>query len=146
LRKPELFAAMAREMKSLGFRRRKSDYEYVLDLASGFEGWRSFADAAKREKDALWVATFTGVRSAEIEGRILDWCGDVVPGWDGRFYVATVSMNVGYLTPQREWLERRVDLTGDFAEDVIRPNLADVTGVASTSCGGTPPTKVLSRR
>ncbi|GAA2246138.1 hypothetical protein GCM10010145_11310 [Streptomyces ruber] len=39
-------------------------------------------------------------------------------------------MNVGYLTPQREWLEHRVYLADDSAEDAIRPALADVTEIA----------------
>ncbi|WP_282698284.1 hypothetical protein [Streptomyces sp. CC208A] len=129
MRKSEVFAAVAGEMKSLGFKRRRSNYEYVLDLGNGFEGWCSFADAAKGEKTVLWVATFTGVRCVQVEDRILEWCGDVVPGWDGRSYVATVSMNVGYLTPQAQWLEHRVDLAEVSAEDAIQANISDVTDI-----------------
>ncbi|CAM5400001.1 hypothetical protein [Streptomyces aurantiogriseus] len=130
MKRAELFSAVAHEMKGLGFKRRKSNYEYVLDLGPGFEGWCSFADATKGEKTALWVATFVGVRSAEIENRILAWCGDVVPGWDGRFYVPTVSMNVGYLAPESQWREHRIDLAAHSVEDAIRPNLSDVTDIA----------------
>ncbi|WP_329184702.1 hypothetical protein [Actinacidiphila glaucinigra] len=129
MKKSEVFASVAREMKSLGFKRRRSNYEYVLDLGDGFEGWCSFAEATKGEQSTLWVATFAGVRCAEVEDRILEWCGDVVPGWDGRSYVATVSMNVGYLTPQAKWLEHRISLTEESVADVIAPNISDVTDI-----------------
>ncbi|MFM9615179.1 hypothetical protein [Streptomyces niveiscabiei] len=129
MKKSEVFAAVAREMKSLGFKRRRSNYEYVIELGDGFEGWCSFADAVRGEQAAVWVGTFVGVRCAEIEDRILEWCGEVVPGWDGRSYVATVSMNVGYLTPQAKILEHRVDLAAESIADVIAPNICDVTEI-----------------
>lgn len=116
-------------MKRLGFRRRKSDHEYVIDLGPGFEGSCSFADATKGEKDLLWVATFAGVRCDAIEDRITAWCGDPVPGWDGGFYVATFGMNVGYLTDRMEWLEHEIDLTGDSVENGIRASVSDVADI-----------------
>ncbi|MFJ4809005.1 hypothetical protein [Streptomyces longwoodensis] len=129
MKKSEVFSAIAHEMKALGFKRRRSNYEYLLDLGNGYEGWCSFADAVKGEKSALWAATFVGVRCAEIEERILKWCGEVVPGWDRRSYVATVSMNTGYLTPRVRWLEHRIDLTEESAGRVVAPIIADVTDV-----------------
>lgn len=126
-KKSELFSAIAAEMKSLGFKRRKSNYEYVLDLGPGFEGYCSFADASKGEKSLLWVATFAGVRCDAIEDRITAWCGDPVPGWDGRSYVTTVRMNVGYLTGTMQWLEHQVDLTEQPVESSIRATISDVT-------------------
>ncbi|MET8977849.1 hypothetical protein ABZX85_19740 [Streptomyces sp. NPDC004539] len=114
MKKAEVFAAVARKMKDLGFKRRRSNYEYV------------------RERTALWVGTFVGVRCAEIEDRILEWCGDVVPGWDGRSYVATVSMNVGYLTPRAKMLEHRIDLSADSVAEAIAPNISDVTEIGET--------------
>ncbi|MHA4950945.1 hypothetical protein ACX27O_26850 [Micromonospora sp. SD19] len=129
MKKSELFAAIAGEMKTLGFRRRKSNYEYLLDLGPGIEGWCSFADSNQGNRSVLRIATFVGVRSQEIEDRIAAWCGDVVPGWDGRFYVPTVSANVGYFTSQAQWLEHCVDLAGESIEDGIRSNVSDVTKI-----------------
>lgn len=128
-KKSELFAAIAAEMKRLGFKRRKSNYEYVLDLEPGFEGYCSFADASKGEESLLWVATFAGVRCDAIEDCITAWCGDPVPGWDGRSYVTTVQMNVGYLTDKMQWLEHQVDLTEEPVESSIRANISDVTDI-----------------
>jgi len=128
IKKSALFSAVAGEMKKLGFKRWKSNYEYVIDLGPGFEGYCSFADSTHREKTAVWIATFAGIRCEAIESRIAAWCGDVIPGWDGS-YVPTVSANIGYFTERVEWLEHRVDLTGDSIEDGIRPSISDVTEV-----------------
>ena len=128
-KKSEFFSAIAGEMKDLGFKRRKSNYEYVIDLGSGVEGWCSFADSNHGGGAGLWIATFVGLRWEAIEGRIEAWCGDVVPGWDGRFYVPTFSSNVGYLTARVQWLEHQVDLAGASIEENIRPNIADVTEI-----------------
>lgn len=130
MKKSEVFKEIASAMKAVGFRRRASNYEYVLDLGHGFEGWCSFADHAKRGSSNLLVATFAGVRCSAVEERIARWCGDVVPGWDGRSYVATVSANVGYLRPEAQWLEHPVDLTGDAPAESAQRNMQDVTGIA----------------
>ena len=129
LKKSELFAAIAAEMKRLGFKRRKSNYEYVLDLGPGFEGYCSFAGASKGEKSLLWVATFAGVRCDAIEDRITAWCGDPVPGWDGRSYVTTFRMNVGYLTDRMQWLEHQVDLAEDPVESGMLASISDVNDI-----------------
>lgn len=129
MKKSELFAAVAAEMKRLGFKRWKSNYEYVLDLGPGFEGYCSFADASKGERSLLWIATFTGVRCHAIEDRIVAWCGDPVPGWDERSYITTFHSNVGYLTDRMQWLEHQVDLTEDSIESGIRASISDVTDI-----------------
>lgn len=128
VKKTELFSALAGEMKNLGFKRRRSNYEYVLDLGDGFEGWCSFDDDPKGEKNVLWVSLFAGVRCAEVEDRIQAWCGEVVPGWDGKFYVATTSMNLGYTLTPPAWLEHRIDLSGDQADEAVEPVVSDVAG------------------
>lgn len=131
VKKADVFAALAGEMKGLGFRRRRSNYEYVTDLGDGFEGWCSFADAPKGSANVLGVATIVGIRSEDIEDRIQRWCGEVVPGWDGRSYVATVSMNVGYLTPRQQWTEHLIGLADSGpAAEAIAANLSDVTDIA----------------
>jgi hypothetical protein len=128
-KKSELFTAIAGTMKELGFKRRKSNYEYLVDLGPGIEGWCSFADSNHGGDSALWIATFIGMRWKAIEDRIAAWCGDVVPGWDGRSYVCTVSSNVGYLAPQAQWLEHRVDLAQISINECIQPIISDVTDI-----------------
>lgn len=137
MKKAEIFSALATEMKNLGFRRRKSNYEYVLDIGEGFEGWCSFADSVKGgDRNTLWVATFVGIRCEQIEERISRWCGEVVPGWDGRSYVATVSMNVGYAGDGAEWSEHAVRLDGVSARAETARSVGDVADIAAGFISG----------
>jgi hypothetical protein len=97
LKKSELFSAIAAEMKRLGFKRRKSNYEYVIDLGPGFEGHCAFADAAMGEKDLLWVATFAGVRCGAAT-RYLAGTGEPVRRHRHRpqFHPGTCFLSRGY--------------------------------------------------
>jgi hypothetical protein len=126
----EVFRALTAEMTGLGFRRWRSDGEYVMDLGEGFEGWCSFADRTRQGGRILSVAPFAGVRCTAVEERIARWCGDVVPGWVERSYVATVSTNVGYLRREAGWSEHVLDLTEGIPVEVVQGLLADVTDVA----------------
>ncbi|MFF8589461.1 hypothetical protein ACWIFK_29245 [Streptomyces althioticus] len=76
------------------------------------------------------MAPFAGVRCTAVEERITRWCGDVVPGWDERSYVATVSTNVGYLRRDAGWLEHVLDLTEGTPVELVQGLITDVTDVA----------------
>jgi hypothetical protein len=76
-----------------------------------------------------WIATFVGMHWEAIEDRIAAWCGDAIPGWDGRSFASTVSSNVGYFAPRAPWLEHRIEPEGVSIEECTQPNISDVTDV-----------------
>lgn len=113
----DVYGEVGRAIKSLGFRKAAGKQLFTKDFASGVVG--TLGITASRRGEWLAVSLGVGLIATDVERLIAEWC-DESP--QGRF---TFASNVGYLKPERSWLDARFSEDSPIDEGVHR--LTDLT-------------------